>query len=69
MDKISSFLGILLAEIGPNGIRTIILEVIIGNKVNKIQTRYSRFLRLGLDFWHTNIIGNKAIVKINIKIC
>jgi len=49
-NKLNSFLKVLLLEIGTNGIRVIIIDVVVDNRVNKIKTRNTRFWLFGTDF-------------------
>jgi len=49
-DKLNSFLGVLLPEIGANGVRAIIINVVVDSGVDKVETRNTRFWLFGADF-------------------
>jgi len=42
-DRLNSFPGVLLPEIGANGVRAIIVDVVVDGGVDKVETRNTRF--------------------------
>jgi len=50
LNKLNSFLKILLLEIGANGIRAIIMDIVVNSKINKMEIRNTRFWLFGTDF-------------------
>ncbi len=50
LDKLNSFPGVLLPEIGANGVRGIVVDMIEDGGVNKVETQNTRFWLFGADF-------------------
>jgi len=50
LNGLNSFPKVLLPEIGANGVRAIIINVVVDGGIDKMETRNTRFWLFGADF-------------------
>ncbi len=50
LDRFNSFPGVLLPEIGANGVRSIVVDIVEDSGVDKVETQNTRFWLFGADF-------------------